>query len=173
MPCFESRLADVAEVETFESPANFGFRPAKSSLVQAQWYEMAKLATLELKHPKLSWKRFLVTRCLNKYFQSQWQWLKFETFWDNWHVTDLLLDKLWQIDFKNIFVLRGAWTWVTNWPRRFQPIFETKLLGQNFWVLQNPIKRARPIWVGHNTLLHFVKLQQNSTKLSMHEHSTI
>ena len=108
---------------------------------------------------------FLVTRCLNKYFQSQWQWLKFETFEiiDIWQT--FLLDKLWQIDFKNIFVLRGAWTWVTNWPRRFQPIFETKLLGQNFWVLQNPIKRARPIWVGHNTLLHFIKLnkiQQNS-----------
>ena len=54
MPCFESRLADVAEVETFESPANFGFRSAKSSLVQAQWYEMAKLAILELRRPKWS-----------------------------------------------------------------------------------------------------------------------
>ena len=58
MPCFESRLADVAEVETFESPANFGFRSAKSSLVQAQWYEMIKLAILELRRPKWSWKRF-------------------------------------------------------------------------------------------------------------------
>ena len=66
-----------------------------------------------------------VARCLLKHF-SKTSLITLISKTDHylWHNVTNLISK--------IFVLQGAWTRVTNWPRRFRPIFETILFWTEF-----------------------------------------
>jgi hypothetical protein len=49
---------------------------------------MAKLAILELRRPKWSWKRFFSNKMFKQIFPKPMTLTKFWDFWDNWHLTD-------------------------------------------------------------------------------------